>query len=234
MPLLKSANVPAAAAVFSLKDIEAQAAAILEKAREKAAAIVTGGQADAMALRRASHIQGLVEGRKQGLTEGFEQGRKNGHDQAFAEQSAAMRQLVESLTKAAHELEASRDELLSQGLSEVIALACAIARRVTKRQGLLDPAVLTENLKEAMSLAVHAADVRIELHPSQMQNLEAELPNLRLSWPQLKHVQLSPEPAISPGGARIRTLHGQIDGELETQLDRIAAELMPQNAVEKT
>jgi flagellar biosynthesis/type III secretory pathway protein FliH len=31
---------------------------------------------------------------------------------------------------------------------------------------------------------------------------------------------------------RIKTLHGEVDGQLEAQLDRIAAELLPQNALE--
>jgi flagellar assembly protein FliH len=233
MPLLKSSHVPVAATVFSLKDIEAQAAAILESAREKAAAIVTAGQGEALTLRRAAHMQGLVEGRKQGMTEGTAEGKKAGHAEALAEHGAAIKQLVETLTKAARELEASRDELLAQGLQEVVALSCAIARRVTKRQGLLDPAVLAENLKEAMTLAVHAAEVRIELNPAQVQRLEAELPGLRVSWPQLKHVQISPDPAISPGGVRIKTLHGEVDGQLDAQLDRIASELLPQAALEK-
>jgi flagellar assembly protein FliH len=233
MPLLKSSHVPLATTSFSLKDIEAQAAAILDKAREKATAIVTAGQAEALTLRRAAHAQGLVEGRKQGLTEGTAEGKKTGHAEALAEHGAAIKQLVESLAKMTVELEASRDELLAQGLAEVIALACAIARRVTKRQGELDPAVLTENLKEAMTLAVHAADVRIALHPTQIQRLRAELPNLRMAWPQLKHIQLLPDPDIAPGGVRVKTLHGEVDAQLETQLDRIAAELMPQNAVEK-
>jgi flagellar assembly protein FliH len=178
-------------------------------------------------------MQGLVEGRKQGMTEGTAEGKKAGHAEALAEHGAAIKQLVETLTKAARELEASRDELLAQGLQEVVALSCAIARRVTKRQGLLDPAVLAENLKEAMTLAVHAAEVRIELNPAQVQRLEAELPGLRVSWPQLKHVQISPDPAISPGGVRIKTLHGEVDGQLDAQLDRIASELLPQAALEK-
>ncbi len=37
--------------------------------------------------------------------------------------------------------------------------------------------------------------------------------------------------AITPGGVRIFTIHGQIDGLLETQLDRLAAELIPDAAV---
>jgi flagellar assembly protein FliH len=233
VPLMKAAHVPLAASVFSLKDIEAQAAEILRLAQEKAAAIVTAAQGESLKMRRAAQSLGVAEGRKQGIAEGIEEGKKNGHTQALAEHGPALKQLIETLTKAAAELERSRDELISQGIIEVTALACAVAKRVTKRQGMIDPAVLTENLKEAMTLAVHAADVRIELNPSQLKKLEEELPSLRMAWPQLKHIELRAEPAISPGGVRIKTLHGQVDGELETQLDRIAAELLPQNVVEK-
>jgi flagellar biosynthesis/type III secretory pathway protein FliH len=85
------------------------------------------------------------------------------------------------------------------------------------------------NLKEAMSLAVHAADVRIALHPSQTQTLRRELANLQLSWPQLKHIELSEDASIEPGGVRIFTTGGQVDGTLDTQLDRIIAELSPRD-----
>jgi flagellar assembly protein FliH len=232
MPLVKASHVPLATTVYSLKDIESQAAALLKAAQEKAAQIVAAAQGESLKMRRAAHQQGLLEGRKQGHLEGLVEGKKTGHDQALAEHGPALRQLIETLNKAVLELDHSRDELLTQGVIEVTALTCAIARRVTKRQGIVDPAVLTENLKEAMALAVHASDVWIELHPSQLQKLEAELPNLRMHWPQLKHVELRADPAISPGGVRIKTLHGEIDGQLETQLDNVAAQLLPHVAAE--
>ncbi len=204
MPLVKASHVPLATTVFSLKDIEAQAAAILQRAKEKASAIIVDAQGESLSMRRAAHMQGLVEGRKQGQLEGFAEGKKTGHAAALAEHGPTMKQLIEAMNKAATELEHRRDELLTQGLIEVTALACAIAKRVTKRQGIIDPAVLTENLKEAMSLAVHAADVRIELHPSQVKTLEAELPRLRLTWPQLKHVELRARRVFRPGACGSR------------------------------
>jgi flagellar assembly protein FliH len=234
VPLVKASHVPLAASVFSLRDIEAQGIEILRLAREKATAIVAAAQGESLVMRRAAHVQGLGEGRKQGVVEGHAEGKKTGHAEALAEHGPALKKLIETLSKLVAELEQSRDELTSQGVIEVTALACAIARRVTKRQGMIEPDVLTENLKEAMTLAVHAADIRIELHPSQLKKLQEELPSLRIAWPQLKHVELKGEPEISPGGVRIKTLHGEVNGELETQLDRIAAELMPQNVVEKS
>jgi len=83
-----------------------------------------------------------------------------------------------------------------------------------------------------MTLAVHAADVRIALHPSQLQKLQQELPNLRLSWPQMKHVELVADESVAPGGVRIHSQHGQVDGQLDTQLDRIIRELMPGGVAE--
>jgi flagellar assembly protein FliH len=112
-------------------------------------------------------------------------------------------------------------------LREVVALAVAIARRVTKRQGLVDPEVLTENLREAMKLVAHAADVRIAVHPQQKVVLESVLPQLRLSWPDLKHVELVEDSALSPGGCRIFTARGTVDADLDGQLDRVVNDLLP-------
>ena len=94
------------------------------------------------------------------------------------------------------------NDLESAGIQEVVDLAAAIARRVTKRQAAIDPLVLIENVKEAMHLAVQAADVHILLHPQQRLLLEHELPRLKLNWPSLKHVELIDDESVGPGGCR--------------------------------
>ena len=104
------------------------------------------------------------------------------------------------------------------------------ARRVTKKYGELDPAVLTANVSEAMKLVVHAADVRIALHPSQHQTLTAALPQLKLQWPALEHVSLIEDAQIKPGGCRIQAGQGQVDAGLDKQIDLIADELLPARA----
>src|SRR5204862_640649 len=103
----------------------------------------------------------------------------------------------------------------------------AIARRVTKRQGLIDGEVITANLADAMRLVVHAADVQIAIHPAQRNALEASLPHLRTEWPGLKHVNLIDDPTLAPGGCRIFARGGQVDADLDTQLDRVIADLLP-------
>jgi hypothetical protein len=114
------------------------------------------------------------------------------------------------------------------GLQEAV----AIAERVTKRQGELDPAVAVANTAAALRLVVGAADVRIAIHPSNYSTIEEALPKLRMTLPTLQHVELQPDPNIIPGGCRIFTAGGEIDADLDIQLQRITAALVPPKAGE--
>jgi flagellar assembly protein FliH len=227
MGLIKASVAPPSMAPFSMRDVEAQAQAIVLRAKEQADKLLATAAVQAADIRKQAQTRGMEDGRKAGVAQGLKDGGKTGHDQALNENRAALAALIKSLTASVQELENSRRDLEVAGLREVVDLATAIARRITKRQGALDPAVLSENLKEAMKLAVHAADVRIAVHPSQMKILEAELPNLKMTWPQLQHVALAEDAGLALGGCRIFTTHGQVDGSLEAQLDRVVNDISP-------
>ena len=234
MAVIKSNNVPTTTSPFSLRDVENHAKAMLVRAREQAEALLATAQQEGEVLRQQAYEVGLEEGRRDGRKQGELEGTKAGAQQALAEHQEQLATLITTLSTAALELEASRLELESAGLSEVVALASAVARRVTKRQGMLDPDVLAENLREAMKLVCHAADVRIAIHPTQKQTLDDALPRLRMAWPQLKHVEVIADASLAPGGCRIFTARGQIDGNLDTQLDRVIGELLPTDEQEAT
>jgi flagellar biosynthesis/type III secretory pathway protein FliH len=87
--------------------------------------------------------------------------------------------------------------------------------------------VLTENVRAAVKLVVHSADVRIAVHPTQKQSLTEALPQLRMQWPNLTHVEVIEDAEIAPGGCRVFTAAGQIDADLDCQIDRVAADLLP-------
>ena len=98
---------------------------------------------------------------------------------------------------AALQVEQSRRRLDQQAQEEVLKLALAIAERVTKRRGELDPNVLSENAVAAMKLVVHSTDLRIAVHPSQRQLLLELLPRLALEWPNFSHVELVDDEQLS-------------------------------------
>ncbi len=227
MGLIKSANAPVAMIPFSMKDIETQARSLLNRAKERAEGFLIEAQAEAQTLKAAAKVEGLVEGKREGLAKGLEEGRKSGQQQALSEHRTELANLIKGLAQSAADLDGSRQQLQAEALTEVIQLAVAIATRVTKRQGLIDPQVLIENVSEAMKLVVASSDVRIALHPSQRQYLPDALPQLQLTWPALKHVQLIDDETLAPGGCRVFSKGGQIDADLDGQLDRIVADLMP-------
>jgi flagellar assembly protein FliH len=228
MGLIKSTHAPAALTPFSMRDVEEHAKAMLLRARQAAERLLAEAQREGEEIKKRAHAEGLAEGMCEGLDRGLEEGRNAGRQQALEEHRAALTQAVTTLTLAGQALDASRADLESAALQEVVELAIAIARRVTKRQGVLDPAVLTENLREAMKLVVHAGDVKVALHPSQRQTLQAALPALKLEFPRCQHVELVDDSTISPGGCRVFAGHGHIDADLGEQLDRVAVDLLPE------
>lgn len=227
MPLIKSGNAPSTAVPFSMADIETAARRILIRARQQADALLTAAQAQGESLKKQMHATGYAEGRKQGNAEGMAQGRQEGHTQALAEHQQALSEVHAMLVDALGQIEASRRDLEAEGLREVIELATAIGRRVTKRQCLVDPAVLEANIAESMRLVVHRADLRIVIHPSQRAVLDDALPRLGLEWPALAHAAIVEDEAVAVGGCRLMTAHGEVDADIDGQLDRVIAELLP-------
>lgn len=227
MGLVKASAAPTGLSSFSMRDVEDQARALLARARQTAERLLAEAQREAVELRKAAHAQGLADGRGEGVARGAEEGRVAGQKQALEESRAQLAQVVGALSEAMGELDAARGELEAAALEEVVGLAIAVSRRVTKRQGLIEPQVLTENLREAMKMVVHAGDVKVAIHPTQRQTLEAALPALRLEIPRLGHVELTDDPSVEPGGCYVCAGGGQVDATLDEQLDRVVADLLP-------
>lgn len=227
MGLIKSTNPAATKPVtFSMADIEASAKAMLLRARQQADQLLAAAQSEGEVLKEELKAQGLAEGKALGLQQGRDEGKKLGEAAAINENKAKLTQLIAAMTKASTELENSRKKLLAEAEQEVVKLSIAIARKVTKSQGESDPAVLQANIADAMKFVVSQADVRIGLHPSQKTVFADLLPKLKASWPNLQHVEIIEDPSIAPGGARIFTRGGRVDADLDTQIDRIARELI--------
>lgn len=210
-----------------MADIERHAKLILLRAQQQAEQLLAAAQGEAESLKLQAVAEGTAEGRRQGMAEGTEEGRKAGQQQALGEYRAQFQQVMQALTGTMLQIDQHRADLEADGLAEVVRLSLAIARRITKRQGMLDPKVLESNLQDAMKLVVSRGDLRIAVHPAQRATLEAVLPQLQLQWPALTHVQLVEDAALAPGGCRIFSENGAVDADLETQLDRMAVELLP-------
>ena len=229
MPVIKAAQSPPSLRAFSMADIEAHARAILLKAQRQAEALLVEAQSASEVLKAEAYAQGLAEGKKHGLEQGRAEGAKVGEKKAFDSETTKLTSLVTTLQEMTLVFDTRRQELIDRADSEVLPLALAITRKVTRRLGALDPRVVEANLKEAVRLVVSKHNVLVAVHPSQLELIEQTSVTLKKQWPQLQSIAIVPDESVAPGGCRVRTSGGEIDADLESQLDRIARELVPES-----
>lgn len=226
MPLLKATN-PAAAKPqpFSLRDVERQAAAMLQRAQQQASSLLQQAQAEADHLRQAALTEAMEAGAAEGRKRGIEQGHAAGRQQALQDHKAELTTLLATLASAAGQLDQSRQELVQQGADAVVELAVAIARKAVARFAVASPETLIDTVNEALRYVVARTDVQIVVHPSQEQLLGECLPQIQARWPNLRHVRIATDPGVAPGGAQIRTQHGEVDATLDGMIDRISEQI---------
>lgn len=227
MPVIRSDSHAASARPFSLADIQQQAQAVLDRAAEQARQLLAAARAEAQALRERAEAEGRAEGRRRGYEEGRAEGLRAGQELAVAEYREKLAAALAALNAAMESIDRSRRDLETAILPEVVSLSVAIAERVVKRMGALDPEVALANVREALRLVCHAADVRIAVNPRDRSALESAVPSLLLARPDLQHVAVVEDATLAPGGCRVYTARGMVDGDLDVQLGRIAAELLP-------
>lgn len=227
MPLLKP-NSPQAANVtsFSLRDVERAARQMLIDARTQADQVLGQARVDAERIRSAARDDGIAQGRLEGRRQGIEEGRTLGRQEALEQHRAELADLSRTLAETLRQVESARLAMLAEAQRDVVRLALAIARRVTRRRGESDDDVLRANASDAVRLAIARTDLRIAVHPSQLELMRRTLAELQVELPRLRHADIVADETVVPGGCRVHTAGGLIDADLDAQVQRIADELL--------
>lgn len=225
MAVIKANNLPKGSAAFSMADIEQHARAILARAKAQADQLLAEAQQQAAQLKANAVKEGKAAGLEQGKKEGRDQAIAQAKTQALTEQKAKIAETVAVITKAAKELDARIASVEQDARVELVPLALTIARRVSRIQSKTNPAVVEANVSEAVRLVMNKSSLRIAVHPTQREAIQTLLPQLKLQWPTMQHVELVDDPKLATGGCRVFSAGGVIDADLDTQLDRIATEL---------
>jgi flagellar assembly protein FliH len=224
MALIKSSKTGSPVVRFALPDLEEQARTRIARAEAEAERIVADAQARAGEIESAAREQGEAAGWQQGHSDGQD----SGACQALEVRAEELRQLIATFNTAAAALDEFRAEVEAAATRDAVELALAIAERITRRQGAVDPAVLLENLHAALAVVGRTPVTRVAVHPSQRSALLAALPQLQMDTPSVSRAELVDDESILPGGCRVFTSHGQVDADLRTQLDRVVDKLLPQ------
>jgi len=182
--------------------------------------------AEAPAPEPALTAEQLEAARNEAYDQGFEQGRLAGAQEVQAALQKQLdtknRELASRLTKLMQQADAHFDQLEHVLASQVLELACDLARQVLRRELSLPKEALEPVVREALALAIDdGRPAVLRVHPEDAAWLEA-------GWaetPPPTQVRLEPDANLSPGGCVLESSQGQVDGRVEKRWARAVANL---------
>lgn len=229
MAIIRQANIERVARDASelhLGDLQAQARTIESAAAARARTLEEQGQAERARIIAGAREEGLRLGREEGFEQGRREGLEAGKRSALEEHRARLAALEEGLSAALAEFVREREDLLLAARQDLVSLALAIASRVVKREIRRDPGVVGEQVLGVVASAARGSRLLLRLHPEDLEIVRAVMP--RVAAIAGGDVELAADGSLARGSVVARSARGgEIDASLGTQLDRIAAELLP-------
>lgn len=214
------------AVVLDLGDLDRQAQRIIHAANAEAAEIIAEARAEAQRLTANASDAGHAQGFEKGISEGREAGVREGREQALADYRQRLEHLSAAWAAALKQWERDRADLLHDSHEDVIRFIVDVARKVVYRAVCADSSIVKEQLAAALDLVGRATAAEIVVHPADKELVEATLPEIAPILAEARHVRISADESMSPGGCVVRTAGGRIDARIETQIDRVAAALL--------
>jgi flagellar assembly protein FliH len=203
--------------VFNFEDVTQSANRYVGDVQSQAAAIIAEAQRQAESVTRLAEEQG-----RQAALRAVEQVL----DQKVGQK---MESLLPALQKVVNELVDARQAWLSHWEQSAVRLAAKIAQHVIRRELTQTPQITIDLVREALGLAAGSTYIKIALHPDDFETLNSQISQLTKEISHAAEAEIIPDPNVSLGGCRVETRQGMIDLQIESQLERIVAELTGTN-----
>ncbi len=213
---------------MDMEDVRQRAQQIRDEADAYASRVVREAQDERERLIAGAADAGHDSGYQDGHREGLAQGQSEGAEQARAEHAEAITSLASGWAEALSQFQSARDRMLDRARDDVLELACAIARKVVRRTVELDPGVVSEQLKAVLEAHARPTGLFVRVHPDDEAIARDALPELMATLTGGDHVELETDDRVPRGSCTALTEGaGMIDARIDTQLERIVRELLP-------
>ena len=153
-----------------------------------------------------------AEARREGFQLGYEEGLRH----AAAEQADTVTRISALLQGVASDTEA-----LVRGLeTQVVELALAIAEKVIAREARIDPEIILNVVRSALSEVNDVSELRIRVNPD-------DLPLLDNRWQEMlprsvaERSELVADDLVDRGGVLVESRIGYVDSQLKTRLNQV-------------
>jgi flagellar assembly protein FliH len=159
--------------------------------------------------------------RERARTEGHAEGRAQGHRDGLAESAAAAAALGEAL----HELGQLRAETAAAVERDAVELALALAAKVLAGTLEAQPERVLDVVRGALRRISDRRQIVVMVAPADLEVVGSAVSDLQAQAGGIELCDVQADRRVRRGGAVVRTVEGEIDATVETQLER-AREVM--------
>lgn len=153
-------------------------------------------------------------------------GHQAGHDEAVKNVTQALKELSTRWGQMLEIIEQNLPAHVADAKGDLIRLALAIAAKVTRQEPLNNRKVAQDTVAAALALVGAGRTVALHVHPDELALIEAYLPEILAKLRTVKGVELKADETVTQGGCLARFGAGEVDARIETQIQRIADELL--------
>lgn len=198
---------------YQLEDVSRKAERDLASAREKAEQIVEQARQEADEIRRHAEVTG------------YEAALAAARQTVSLEVEQRLNAVLPTLEHTAGRVAEAAEVWHRRQQRQLIQLARMIAQRVVRRELRHDPQITLEWVREALELVSGGQRISIRLHPDDHALLQPQVAILTSQFGIGDRAEIVADDRVEAGGCLVQSEYGEIDQQLETQLNRIEDEL---------
>ena len=172
--------------------------------RDAAARMIAQATADAERIRELARA------------EGYEEGRAAGHEHGAAEISSGSCALGEAVRG----IEALRAEVVEAVEADAIELALALAGKILAGAFQARPELVVEVVQGALRRISDRRRIAVMVNPADLETVRAAIGELTAQGSGVELCDLQSDERVGVGSAIVRTVEGEVDASVHTQLER--------------
>lgn len=196
----------------------------IKKAKREAEAIVMAARAEDSRLRadaekfreeemeRTKHI--CEDIREEARRQAFDKGYAEGKDEAATRAKMVLDGLEQILKEALNK----KDDIIRKSEQQVVQVALAIAKKLIRCEVSINPDIILNSVKEAISKIVDKDTLNIYMNLKDLGNFTQKKDEILKSLPVGSKVKIIEDNNIEPGGCVIATNMGNIDATISSQM----------------
>ncbi|HEV8003928.1 MAG TPA: FliH/SctL family protein [Planctomycetaceae bacterium] len=212
--------------VFNFDDLRQRGDEYVETVRKQVGEMLASAEAEVVTLRKSARQLGYEEGQRDGLRNAAETIEQRARQIAEKTAAEGLATALPALKTVAESIAVERDRWIADWEGTAVRLAAAIAGRLLGAELRLNPQLAKDLIRQALQLAVGAPRIRVHLHSDDAALLGTQATEIVRSLAACGEAEIVPDNSLTRGGCLIETQHGQIDGRIESILDRMVAELL--------